>query len=45
MTMGNRLEGFVKVEIVDKTNDVGLSFVEKTENGFWSTTQHVESAI
>ena len=36
--MGNRLERFGEVRIIDETNGFGLDFIKKTESRFWSTT-------
>ena len=44
-TMGIRLERFGEVGIVDKTNDFGLGFIEKTESRFWSTTPDVGAVL
>lgn len=37
--MGNRLERFSEVMIVDETNSFGLDFVNKTENGIRAPPQ------
>ena len=36
--MGNRLERFSEVRIMDETSGFGLDFVEETASKFWSTT-------
>ena len=43
--MGKRLERFVKVRIVDKTNGFGLDFAKETESGVWSTTPDVGAVL
>ena len=43
--MGNRLERFGEVRIIDETNGFGLEFVEKTEGRFLSTTLDVGAIL
>ena len=43
--MGERLERFGEVRIIDETNGFGLDFVKKTERGSWSTTPEVGAVL
>ena len=45
MKMRKKLERFVEVETADEMNGFGHDFVEKTKNGFWSSSPDMEVVL
>ena len=43
--MGQRLERFGEVRIIDEMNGFGLDVFKKTESGFWSAIPDMGAAV